>query len=102
MKQTLIKIFTIMAAAAALWGCSKVVDAPGESEEAVDLILSLDLPKTDIQLSKSLFEHNSSESNIVNDPYNPAAWSTWEQVVDGRFMYRLTVFVIDLSNNHLV
>ena len=102
MKQTLIKIFTIMAAAAALWGCSKVVDAPGESEEAVDLILSLDLPKTDIQLSKSLFEHNSSESNIVNDPYNPAAWSTWEQVVDGRFMYRLTVFVIDLSNYHLV
>ena len=102
MKQTLIKIFTIMAAAAALWGCSKVVDAPGESEEAVDLILSLDLPKTDIQLSKSLFEHNSSESNIVNDPYNPAAWSTWEQVVDGRFMYRLTVFVIDLSNHHLV
>lgn len=102
MKQTLIKIFTIMAAAAAIWGCSKVVDAPGESEEAVDLILSLDLPKTDIQLSKSLFEHNSSESNIVNDPYNPAAWSTWEQVVDGRFMYRLTVFVIDLSNYHLV
>lgn len=102
MKQTLIKIFTIIAAAAALWGCSKVVDAPGESEEAVDLILSLDLPKTDIQLSKSLFEHNSSESNIVNDPYNPAAWSTWEQVVDGRFMYRLTVFVIDLSNYHLV
>ena len=102
MKQTLIKIFTIMAAVAALWGCSKVVDAPGESEEAVDLILSLDLPKTDIQLSKSLFEHNSSESNIVNDPYNPAAWSTWEQVVDGRFMYRLTVFVIDLSNYHLV
>ena len=102
MKQTLIKIFTIMAAAAALWGCSKVVDAPGESEEAVDLILSLDLPKTDIQLSKSLFEHNSSGSNIVNDPYNPAAWSTWEQVVDGRFMYRLTVFVIDLSNYHLV
>ena len=102
MKQTLIKIFTIMAAAAALWGCSKVVDAPGESEEAVDLILSLDLPKTDIQLSKSLFEHNSSESNIVNDPYNPAAWSTWEQVVDGRFMYRLTVFVIELPNNHLV
>ena len=82
--------------------CSKVVEKPTNgisSEEAASLELSINIPQINISTKA---DDRSIGSTITTDPFNPDAWNSWEQVVDGHFMYRLTVFVIDMSNYHLV
>lgn len=66
---------------------------PGQNPEAASLCLDLSVPGLRIE----------SKGN-VDDPFadNISSWTDWEKVVDGRMMYRLTVFLIEKDTNYLV
>ena len=66
---------------------------PGQNPEAASLCLDLSVPGLRIE----------SKGN-VDDPFadNISSWTDWEKVVDGRMMYRLTVFLIEKDSDELV
>lgn len=66
---------------------------PGQNPEAASLCLDLSVPGLRIE----------SKGN-VDDPFadNISSWTDWEKVVDGRMMYRLTVFLIEKDTDYLV
>ena len=66
---------------------------PGEVSEAASLCLDLSVPGLRIE----------SKGN-ADDPFadNISSWTDWEKVVDGRMMYRLTVFLIEKDTDYLV
>ena len=66
---------------------------PGKNPEAASLCLDLSVPGLRIE----------SKGN-VDDPFadNISSWTDWEKVVDGRMMYRLTVFLIEKDSDELV
>ena len=68
-------------------------DLPGEVSEAASLCLDLSVPGLRIE----------SKGNVDN-PFadNISSWTDWEKVVDGRMMYRLTVFLIEKDTDYLV
>ena len=68
-------------------------DCSGEVSEAASLCLNLSVPGLRIE----------SKGN-VDDPLadNISSWTPWEKVVDGRMMYRLTVFLIEKDTDYLV
>lgn len=68
-------------------------DCSGEVSEAASLCLDLSVPGLRIE----------SKGN-VDDPFagDISSWTDWDKVVDGRMMYRLTVFLIEKHTDYLV
>lgn len=68
-------------------------DCSGEVSEAASLCLDLSVPGLRIE----------SKGN-ADDPFadDVSSWSDWDKVVDGRMMYRLTVFLIEKDTDYLV
>lgn len=68
-------------------------DCSGEVSDAASLCLDLSVPGLRIE----------SKGN-ADDPLadNISSWTEWEKVVDGRMMYRLTVFLIEKDTDYLV
>ena len=66
---------------------------PGEVSEAASLCLDLSVPRLRIE----------SKGN-ADDPFadDISTWTDWDKVVDGRMMYRLTVFLIEKDTDYLV
>lgn len=66
---------------------------PGQNPEAASLCLDLSVPGLRIE----------SKGNVDN-PFadDISSWTDWEKVVDGRMMYRLTVFLIEKDTGYLV
>ena len=52
-------------------------------EEAVELTLKLGVLD------------NASRGNVTDYPYNTANWSSAEKLVDGRFLYKVSVYLVD-------
>lgn len=75
-----------------LGACQREI-VPGQTSEAASLCLDLSVPGLRIE----------SKSN-VDDPFadDISTWTDWEKVVDGRMMYRLTVFLIEKDTDYLV
>lgn len=68
-------------------------DCSGEVSEAASLCLDFSVPGLRIE----------SKGNAA-DPLadDVSSWSDWDKVVDGRMMYRLTVFLIEKDTDYLV
>ena len=68
-----------------LGACQREI-VPGQTSEAASLCLDLSVPGLRIE----------SKGN-ADDPFadDISSWTDWEKVVDGRMMYRLTVFLIE-------
>lgn len=75
-----------------LGACQREI-VPGQTSEAASLCLDLSVPGLRIE----------SKGN-ANDPFadDISSWTDWEKVVDGRMMYRLTVFLIEKDTDYLV
>lgn len=75
-----------------LGACQREI-VPGQTSEAASLCLDLSVPGLRIE----------SKGN-ADDPFadNISSWTDWEKVVDGRMMYRLTVFLIEKDTDYLV
>lgn len=68
-------------------------DCSGEVSEAASLCLDLSVPGLRI-------ESKGNADNPFADDIS--SWTDWEKVVDGRMMYRLTVFLIEKDTDYLV
>ena len=68
-------------------------DCSGEVSEAASLCLNLSVPGLRI-------ESKGNADNPFADDIS--SWTDWEKVVDGRMMYRLTVFLIEKDTDYLV
>ena len=79
--------FLIFAALMMLHGCDKCELASGEKDASLQIRLN----------APSYLAELKSVSSVPNSPEN---WSKWERAVDGRFMYRVTAFL--LQGNRLV
>lgn len=79
--------FLIFAALMMLHGCDKCELASGEKDASLQI--RLNAPSYVAELK-----------SVSSDPDSPENWSKWERAVDGRFMYRVTAFL--LQGNRLV
>lgn len=70
-----------------LHGCNKCELASGEKDASLQI--RLNAPSYVAELK-----------SVSSDPDSPENWSKWERAVDGRFMYRVTAFL--LQGNRLV
>lgn len=77
-----------------LGACQREI-VPGQTSEAASLCLDLSVPGLRI-------ESKGNADNPFADDIS--SWTDWEKVVDGRMMYRLTVFLIekDKDTDYLV
>lgn len=75
-----------------LCACQREV-LSGEVSEAASLCLDLSVPGLRI-------ESKGNADNPFAD--NISSWTDWDKVVDGRMMYRLTVFLIEKDTDYLV
>ncbi len=71
-----------------LYGCTKSEVASAEKDYA-SLKIRLNAPSYTAELK-----------SVSSDPDSPQEWTTWERAVDGRFLYRVTAFI--LQGNRLV
>lgn len=79
--------FLIFAALMMLHGCDKCGLASGEKDASLQI--RLNAPSYLAELK-----------SVSSDPNSPENWSKWERAVDGRFLYRVTAFI--LQGNRLV
>ena len=79
--------FLIFAALMMLHGCDKCELASGEKDASLQI--RLNAPSYLAELK-----------SVSSDPNSPENWSKWERAVDGRFLYRVTAFL--LQGNRLV
>ena len=79
--------FLICAAVMMLHGCDKCELASGEKDASLQI--RLHAPSYLAELK-----------SVSSDPNSPENWSKWERAVDGRFLYRVTAFL--LQGNRLV
>ena len=70
-----------------LHGCNKCEVA--YTEKDASLQITLNAPSYVAELK-----------SVSSDPTSPDSWTTWERAVDGRFLYRVTAFI--LQGNRLV
>lgn len=75
-----------------LGACQREI-VPGQTSEAASLCLDLSVPGLRI-------ESKGNADNPFADDIS--SWTDWEKVVDGRMMYRLTVFLIEKDTDYLV
>ena len=79
--------FLIFAALMMLHGCDKCELASGEKDASLQI--RLNAPSYLAELK-----------SVSSDPDSPEKWTRWERAVDGRFLYRVTAFL--LQGNRLV
>ena len=88
LRQLHISIYPLICAAfMILHGCNKCELA--YTEKDASLQISLNAPSFGAELK-----------SVSSDPTSPESWTTWERAVDGRFLYRVTAFL--LQGNRLV
>ena len=75
-----------------LGACQREI-VPGQTSEAASLCLDLSVPGLRIE------SKGNADDPFANDI---SSWTDWEKVVDGRMMYRLTVFLIEKDTDYLV
>ena len=66
--------------------------APDEypfSDGSATLSLNLSIPEVEVTMK-----------SVSSDPFAPSEWTAWERAVDGRYLYRVTAFLI--KDNRLV
>ena len=80
---------TLAAISLLVAGCSKNSDIDPVPDGDATLSLNLSLPAFGVQLK-----------SVSDNPSEPETWSAWERAVDGRYLYRVTAFL--LSGNRLV
>lgn len=70
--------------------------------EAASLTLSVEIPKISLG-TKSASISSIENGHIVSDPFgeNLSNWTDNEKLIDGRLMYRLTVFLINRETSRL-
>lgn len=64
-----------------LCGCDKCELASGEKDASLQI--RLNAPSYEAQLK-----------SVSSDPSSPDTWTKWERAVDGRFLYRVTAFIL--------
>lgn len=79
--------FIICAALVILHGCAKCEVASEQNNASLQIIL--DAPS-----------YKAVLKSVSSNPSSPETWTTWERAVDGRFLYRVTAFI--LQGNRLV
>ena len=79
--------FLICAALMVLHGCDKSDNASMSGDAS-------------LQISLSAPSYVAELKSVSSDPDSPQEWTTWERAVDGRFLYRVTAFLI--QGNRLV
>ena len=81
-----------------LAGCDRPLPEDGPSpQEPCDLVLDLTVPKITLGTKGQYIP--GSGNKIVDDPFiDPSGWTAWERALDGQGMYRLTVFLINMSD----
>ena len=77
----------ICAALMMLHGCAKCDTAYEQSEASLQIRLNAP-------------SYVPGLKSVSSNPTSPETWTTWERAVDGRFLYRVTAFV--LQGNRLV
>ena len=93
LRRTYIKLLIALPFVLSLLCACQREDLPGEVSEAVSLCLDLSVPGLRIE----------SKGNVDNPLADDiSSWTDWEKVVDGRMMYRLTVFLIEKDTDYLV
>lgn len=79
--------FLFCAALMMLYGCAK--SEMVSTEKDASLKIKLHTPSYAVEVK-----------SVSSDPDSPEGWTTWERAVDGRFLYRVTAFI--LQGNRLV
>ena len=82
-----ISIYFLIFAALMLHGCDKCELASGEKDAS-------------LQIRINAPSYSAELKSVSSDPTSPENWSKWERAVDGRFLYRVTAFI--LQGNRLV
>ena len=75
-----------------LGACQREI-VPGQTSEAASLCLDLSVPGLRIE------SKGNADNPFADDS---SSWTDWDKVVDGRMMYRLTVFLIEKDTDYLV
>ena len=50
-----------------------------------------------LSLSLSAPAYGIEMKSVSSDPTNPENWTAWERAVDGRYLYRVTAFILQGS-----
>lgn len=75
------RYLSICAVLFALCGCHDGLQP--QEEETASLRLVLNVPKYEVELK-----------SVSSDPNSPESWTKWERAVDGRYLYRVTAFIL--------
>ena len=91
MMKTLKYLFLLIPLSLLMWNCHNDKEYDGCMEEPVNLTVSLKLP------------HIELKRGVSDDPRNEnATWTEWEELVDGRKLYHVTLFLIESTTKRLV
>lgn len=70
-----------------------------DKEETDNPSLPTGSGETDLHLTLGVPPSNSSTRGVSDAPYcDDDSWTDWERLVDGRYLYRVTVLLVDASN----
>ena len=83
----ILRYFLVLSVILNLCGCTKS-DTIGNLQDA------------SLQLRISVPDYGVGVKSISSEPASPQNWTSWERAVDGRYLYRVTAFV--LKGNSLV
>lgn len=92
MIKTLKHLFLLLLIAIMAWACNNdKEDTALTEEEPVNLTISMKVPH--IELSRGVSDDPRDENNT---------WNEWEELVDGRKLYHVTLFLIEKTTQRLV
>lgn len=92
MIKTLKHLFLLLLIAIMAWACNNdKEDTALAEEEPVNLTISMKVPR--IELSRGVSDDPRDENNT---------WNEWEELVDGRKLYHVTLFLIEKTTQRLV
>ncbi|MBR2456744.1 MAG: hypothetical protein IKB31_06245 [Bacteroidaceae bacterium] len=92
MIKTLKHLLLLLLIAIMAWACNNdKEDTALAEEEPVNLTISMKVPR--IELSRGVSDDPRNENNT---------WNEWEELVDGRKLYHVTLFLIEKTTQRLV
>lgn len=71
----------VCAVLAALCGCHKGLQPQDDSVASLRLVLNVPAYEPELK-------------SVSSDPLSPDSWTQWERAVDGRYIYRVTAFIL--------
>lgn len=97
-----IAIYTLLLLAALSCRKQETPAIVADSPEAASLTLTVEIPKISLA-TKSASISSIENGHIVSDPFGNdlANWTDNEKLIDGRLMYRLTIFLINRETGYL-